>query len=190
MNGKRHYEFEITQPGTSTIHNYPEPFERDNHFYRVLSPPVLAPFIERSPDHVSVTVTRMREFWGDQPSPSPVAGANDKLEIGGVNVINAAIAPRSRRVLAVFTFDKNSDDVTDLDEPVAPFSNISFLTGADLYTPASPDASGTVAVTETMRSPHPQTQTTNVPDWPSDEHSVSVYFKDYDAKAYKKKTGK
>ena len=131
----------------------------------------------------------MREFWGDQ-SPSTSASANDKLEIGGVNVINEAIAPRSRRVLAVFTFDKNSDGVTDLSEPLAPFSGISFLTGADLYTPASPDASGTVAVTETMRAPHAQTQTTNVPDWPSDEHSVSVYFKDYDAKAYKKKPKK
>ncbi|HYH62197.1 MAG TPA: hypothetical protein VD766_10065 [Solirubrobacterales bacterium] len=185
VNGRRHYEFEVSQEGQTTIHNYPEPFERDNHFYRVLSPPVLAPFIERSPGHVSVTVTRMREFWGDQ-SPSTSTSANDELEIGGVNVINAAISPRSRRVLAVFTFDKNSDGVTDLSEPLAPFSGISFLTAADLFTPASPDANGTVAVTETMRSPHGQTQTTHVPDWPSDEHSVSVYFKDYDAKAFKK----
>ena len=37
-----------------------------------------------------------------------------------------------------------------------------------------------------MREPGSQTQTTNVPNWPSDLHTVSVYFKDYDAEAYKK----
>ena len=70
VDGRRHYEFEVTRPGDSTIHNYPEPFERDDHFYRVLTAPVLDPFIERSPNHVSVAVTRMREFWGDQADPA------------------------------------------------------------------------------------------------------------------------
>ena len=182
VNGKRHYEFEISQDGESTIHNYPEPFERDDHFYRVLSAPLLNPFIERSPDHVSVAVTRMREFWGDQGA----YGGNDELKFNGFNVINEATAPRSRRVLAVFNFDKNSDGVSDTSQSQAPFGSIAFLTGVDNYMPASADASGTIAVKSKMRAPHPQVQTTNVPDWPSDLHTVSVFFKDYDAKAYKK----
>ena len=186
VNGRRHYEFEVSNPGQSTIHNYPEPFERDDHFYRVLSAPLLNPFIERSPDHVSLTVTRMREFWGDQPTP----GANDTLSLDGLNVINSAIAPRSRRVLAAFTFDAGSDGVSDTSASLSPFGSISFLTGVDHYMAASPDASGTIAVTERMREPRAQTQTTNVPNWPSDQHSVSVYFKDYDAKAYKGKKRK
>ena len=144
MNGRRHYEFEISRPGESTIHNYPEPFERDDHFYRVLSAPLLDPFIERSPDHVS--------------SPSPAcassgatsrrAGANDQLKFNGFNVINAATAPSSRRVLAVFNFDKNSDGVSDTSASLAPFSSLAFLTGVDNYMPSSPDASGTIAVRE------------------------------------------
>ncbi len=182
VNGKRHYEFEVSQPEASTIHNYPEPFERDDHFYRVLSAPLLDPFIERSPDHVSVAVTRMREFWGDQGA----YGGNDALTFNGFNVINEATAPRNRRVLAVFNFDKNSDGVSDTSVSQPPFGSIGFLTGVDNYMPASADASGTIAVKIKMRDPHAQVQTTNVPDWPSDLHTVSVFFKDYDAKAYKK----
>ena len=103
-------------------------------------------------------------------------------------MINAAIAPRSRRVLAVFNFDKNSDGVTDTSASLPPFSSIGFLTGVDNYMPSSPDASGTIAVTETMRgSRAPRRETINVPNWPSDQHTVSVFFKDYDAKAYKKR---
>ena len=182
VNGNRHYEFEISRTGESTIHNYPEPFERDDHFYRVLTAPLLNPFIERSAGHVSIAVTRMREFWGDQATPT----TNDTLSFNGFNVINAAIAPRARRVIAVFNFDKNSDGVSDLSASLFPFNSIGFLTGADNFMAASPDASGTIAITETMREPGSQTQTTNVPNWPSDLHTVSIYFKDYDAEAYKK----
>ena len=87
----------------------------------------------------------------------------------------------------MFNFDKNSDGVSDTSASLAPFGAIGFLTGVDNYMPSSPDASGKIAVTETMRAPRPQTETINVPNWPSDQHTVSVYFKDYDAKAYKKK---
>jgi hypothetical protein len=185
LHGRRNYEFQVSG-GESVIHNYPEPFERDDHFYRVLSAPLLNPFIERSPNHVSLTVTRMREFWGDQPD----ASANDKLVVGGLNVVNPAITPRARRVLAIFGFDKNSDGVSDTSASLSPFNQIGFLTAVDNYLAASPDASDTISVKETMRKPHGHTQTTNVPNWPSDQHSVSVYFKDYEAKAFKKKKRK
>ena len=183
VDGKTRYEFEISRAGESTIHNYPEPFERDDHLYRVLTAPLLNPSIERSPNHVSVAVTRMREFWGDQADPK----ANDRLQFDGFNVATPEITPRSRRVLAVFNFDKNSDGVSDTSASLPPFNAIGFLTGVDNFMASSPDASGSIAVKETMRKPHAFTRTTNVPDWPSDQHTVSVYFKDYEAKAFKKK---
>jgi hypothetical protein len=74
--------------------------------------------------------------------------------------------------------------VTDTSASLFPFSVLSFLTGVDNYLPASPDASGTIAVKETMREPGGQVKTTNVPNWPSSEHTVSVYFKDYAAKSF------
>jgi hypothetical protein len=184
VNGRRHYEFEISRDGESTIHNYPEPFERDNHFYRVLTAPLLDPFIARSPGSVSIAVTRMREFWGDQADPE----FGDRLEFDGLNVVNPATAPHDRRVLAVFNFDQNTDGVTDTSVSQPPFDSLSFLTGVDNFMPSSADASGTIEVSSVMRKPRAHTETTNVPDWPSDEHTASVYFKDYKAKAYKKRT--
>ncbi|HTE64362.1 MAG TPA: alpha/beta hydrolase [Solirubrobacteraceae bacterium] len=179
LNGTKHYEFAVSKDGESTIHNYPEPFERDDHFYRVLAAPGLAPFIETGPDHTALTVTRMREWWGNQAD----AAFNDKLEINGLNVINPAIAPRARRVLAVFNFDKGSDGVTDTSAALFPFNVLSFLTGVDDYLPASPDHSGTIAVKETMRGTGHE-ETINVPNWPSDQHTVSAYFRDYVAETF------
>ena len=179
VNGRKRYEFEVSSEGVTTIHNYPEPFERDDHFYRVFRAPALAPFIELGAGHSVLTVTRMREWWGDQAEPS----ASDRLELNGLNVLNPAIAPRARRIIAVFNFDRGSDGVTDTSASLFPFSALSFLTGVDNHLPASPDASGTITVRETMRgSAH--RESLNVPNWPSDEHAISVYFKDYVAEAF------
>jgi AF_1763-like, C-terminal domain len=82
----------------------------------VLNAPPLAPFIESGPNHATVAVTRMREWWGDQADPS----RNDKLKLNGLNVINPAIAPRARRVIAAFNFDDNSDGVTSLSAALFP----------------------------------------------------------------------
>ncbi len=182
VNGKKRYEFAVDQPESTTIHNYPEPFEHDDHFYRVLSAPALVPFLDGSPNHTNVTVTRMREFRGDQTGP----GANDKLELNGVNVVNDVSAPRSGRILAMFNLDRGSDGMSDLGTVLFPFSVLTFLSGQDYYMPASADASGKIAVKETMRDPGGHVTTTNVPNWPSSENNVSVYFKDYAAKSFTK----
>jgi hypothetical protein len=175
INGKQHYEFAVVKPGERTSHYYPEPFERSDHFVRLLTAPGLAPFIDSGPNHTIVTVSRMREWWGDQAN----AGDNDRLELDGLNALNPATAPRARRVIAVFTFDRNSDGVTDTSASLFPFNVLAFLTGVDVFMPASSDASGTISVTETVRASGGHTETINVPNWRSDQHTVSVYFKDY-----------
>jgi hypothetical protein len=180
INGRQHYEFAVVEAGQRTAHYYPEPFERSDHFVRLLSAPALAPFIDSGPNHTVGAVTRMREWWGDQASPSD----NDRLEINGLNVINPAIAPRMRRVIAVFVLDRNSDGVTDTSTALFPFSALSFLTGVDIFMPASGDASGTISFTETVRGAGGHTETINIPNWPSDQHTVSVYFKDYIAASF------
>jgi hypothetical protein len=181
VNGRRHYEFALSRPGDRTLHNYPEPFEHDDHFYRILNAPLLEPFIESGPNHTAITVRRMLEWWGDQPDPA----LNDSLTFNGLNVINPAIAPRSRRVQAVFNFDANSDGVTDTSAPVQPFGSITFLTGVDSFMPASPGGTGTIAVQETMRATR-HVETINVANWPSDQGVISILFRDYVAKTYKK----
>jgi hypothetical protein len=179
VDGRKRYEFQVTKEGERTLHNYPEPFEHDDYFYRVLNAPGLTPFVDTSPDHTTVAVTRMREFWGDQPN-------GDKLEFNGLNVINPATAPRDRRVIAVFNFDKGSDGVTDTSASLFPFNALPFLTGVDNYMPASADAGGKIKVKETMRG-RGHVEKLNVPNWPSDGHVVSVFFKDYVAKEYKRR---
>jgi hypothetical protein len=180
LNGRKHYEFAVVESGERTSHYYPEPFERSDHFVRLLTAPALAPFIDSGPNHTVGAVTRMREWWGDQPSP----GDNDRLEINGLNVINPAIAPRARRVIAVFVLDRNSDGVTDTSASLSPFNLLSFLTGVDIFLPASSDASGTISITETVRGTGGHTETINLPNWPSDQHTVSIYFKDYLAASF------
>lgn len=181
VDGTAHYEFAVQTTGGYTIHNYPEPFERSDYFYRVLDAPALRPFIEQNPNHSSVTVTRMREFWAGQSDPN----GNDSLTFNGFEVINPATAPRSRRILAVFNFDKNSDGVSDTSASLSPFSSIGFLTGVDNYMPASADHSGKIAVTESMRGKKRHEETINVPNWPSGGDTVSVFFRDYAAKEWK-----
>lgn len=181
VNGFARYEFVVTREGFPTIHNYPEAFERDNHFFRVLSAPALAPFLDPGPNHSNVAVTRMREWRSDQSG----SNANDQLLLNGTNVLTTPIAPRTRRILAVFNLDRNADGVTDLSDSLSPFKFVSFLTGADIFLPGSAKGTGTTRVVEKMRAPRAQTKVTNISNWSADSHSVSVYFKDYPALKYK-----
>ena len=152
VNGKRHYEFEVSQPGAVHDPQLPRAIRAADHFYRVL-------WRRSSPLHRAergsrlIAVTHKRES-GATRIHTP--DANDKLKFNGFNVINEATAPRVRRVLAVFNFDNNSDGVSDTSVSQPPFGSIAFLTGIDNYMPASADASGTIAVkSEDARSPSP-----------------------------------
>lgn len=186
VNGKARYEFSVTRPDGTTIHNYPESFERDNHSYRVLIAPALAPFLDASPNHTNISVTRMKEFRGDQTG----SGTNDRLVLNGTNVITPGTAQRARRTLAVFNLDRGSDGVTDTSKSLSPFNLLSFLTGVDIFLPASADHSGSIKVAEKMRDSNGHSKVISVPNWPSSDHSVSVYFKDYRALVYKAKKPK
>ena len=186
---RKRYEFAVIREGQVTIHNYPEPFERDDHLYRVNDAQVLRPFLDSGPNSGIVVVLRMREWWGDQPT----AQGNDSLTVGGLQVINPAIAPRLRRILAVFNFDDGLDGQSDTSAALPPFSAVPFLTAVDNYIPASPGATGTIAVREVMRGAKRHTKALNIPDWPSSEGVSTVHFREYPARkwrAKKKRRGK
>jgi pimeloyl-ACP methyl ester carboxylesterase len=179
VNGRRRYEFAVTRPDGIVQHFYFLPFERSDHFVRLQTSPAggIGELLERSAKHVAFVVLRMREWRSDQ-SPQT---ANDELTIGGTNVLTPAMAPRARRLIAVFVFDKNSDGVTDLSAPVPPFGGTPFLTAADLFVKADPYGRGTVKLTERARD-WGRTSTIAVPDWPSLLHPVTVQFKDYETR--------
>jgi hypothetical protein len=186
---RKRYEFAVVRGTGVTIHNYPESFERDDHLYRVNDASVLRPSIDNGPGSSVVVVLRMREWWGDQPN----AQGNDSLTVGGLEVANAAIAPRIRRVLAIFNFDDNLDGLSDTSAALSPFNLVPFLSAVDNFMPAAPGATGTIAVREVMRGARRHRKAINVPNWPSSEHASTVHFREYPAlkwRAKKKHRGK
>jgi len=173
VNGRNHYELVLLRDGQQTYHFYFEPFERTDRFLRlqVSGPGGIADYIDKCPTHTAVTVLRGREWWSDQPD-------NDRLEFNDVNVLDPAVAPRARQVLAAFAFDDGCDRTSVLGSALPPFNALPFLTAVDAYLPTDPPAS-TIEVTEVVRGADGESRTVAVPNWPSDQHSVVVQFKDY-----------
>jgi hypothetical protein len=159
-------------------HFYFEPFGRSNHFVRLNSSrpnTSLEVFLPRDPRFTNLVITRQRDLWGDQGTNS------DQLLVDGLNVLTARTSPRVGVNLAFFAFDAGPggpDGATDLDKgELPPFNLLTFLTAADVSIAASPDASGTVAVTEVARGSG-RASTINVPNWPADLHRISIQFRD------------
>ncbi|ROP35139.1 alpha/beta fold hydrolase [Saccharothrix texasensis] len=174
VNGREHYELVVLRDGQPPHHNYFEPFERSDRFLRlqVSRPGGITDHVDRCPTHSALTVIRNREWWSDQPD-------HDRLELNGVNVLEPAVSPRLRQVLAAFAFDDGCDLTSTPGVALPPFATLPFLTGVDAYLPARADGGGTIRVTQTARGGDGATRTIAVPNWPSDAHAVTVQFKDY-----------
>jgi pimeloyl-ACP methyl ester carboxylesterase len=179
LNGLKHYEMAVVRPGDpQTIHHfYFEPFSRSDHFVRLntsLPNQGLEAFVPADAGRTNLVITRQREFWGDQGS------ASDELRIDGLNIALPNTSPRTGVNLAVFAHDDGLDGATDLDKgELFPFNLLTFLTAVDVATPASPDGSGTVRVSDDPRGSGNVT-IVNVPNWPSDRHRITVQFRDDD----------
>ncbi|WP_405231944.1 alpha/beta hydrolase [Lentisalinibacter salinarum] len=195
VNGLKHYELAVHRPAANgepdTVHHfYFEPFSRSDFFLRLnTSRPGdgLEAFLPRDPRYTNLVISRQKEFWGDQGSSS------DALEIDGLNVLTDRTSPRAGVNLAFFAYDAGPplpppfppfpgppDGATDLDRgELFPFNTLTFLTAADVSISASPDASGTVSVTDQNRG-GPDRTTINLPNWPSDVHRITVQFRDDD----------
>ena len=174
VKGGRHYEFAVLREGETDLNFFYEPFLRSDHFIRLNIATGLAPFIDSSDDHVAITVVRNKEFCGD------LGAGSDVLEIDGTNVINtvtASCATVGSGSAAVFAFDDNSDQVSDVTSVPIPFSFLAFLTGVDLFIPSQPP--GTVPVTVVSRGGGGQ-RTVNVPNLPSTGSRVVVQLNDFE----------
>jgi hypothetical protein len=121
--------------------------------------------METSPNHVNLTASRNREWWGDQ---------GDVLAVNGTNVLNAAVSPRTKRTIGIFMYDRNVDRASDLSQPIAPFFAQPFITGIDVYMPTR----RTLFLAAKQRGTG-EIDLLNVPAWPSPDHRVSVQFNDY-----------
>jgi hypothetical protein len=169
------YELVIVNedPAARQHHFYLQPVDRSDHLIRLnTSPPEggIGALLERSPDSTAFTVTRYREWWGDQGEQS------DQLIVDGNQVLSEATSPRDNNKIGVFLYDVGGDGESNLAEPIATLYGIGFLTGVDVAIPADPER--TVEVTAIPRGDEDAAVTVNVPAWPSTEHAVSVHFRE------------
>jgi len=170
-----HYEFALQRPGEVGINYFFEPFVRSDQLVRLNVALDLAPWIVSSDNHVALTVTRNKEFWGDR------GAENDVLAINGTDVINPITAPSGavgKASSAFFLFDVGSDGVSHLDMVPLPFPYLGFLTGADLYIPTQPP--GTVSVLTVPRGDVDAARTVNVPNTPSTQVRIVVQLNDFE----------
>lgn len=161
------YELALVRPGIATHHFYFQPFRRSDSLVRLLAGRPgegVGALIETSPHHTALTFNRQKEWWGAE---------GDQLWINGRQILNAANAPRAKRVIGIFAFDDNSDRVTDLTAPLPDLYAQTFLTGMDVYIPAG----GATAVTVAHRGGG--LETAILPAWPSDQHRVTINVNDY-----------
>jgi pimeloyl-ACP methyl ester carboxylesterase len=170
------YEFRVIRTDTNRRHHhYVPPLRRTDLTVRLLgSDPgsVIDALVERNAAHTALLAFRNKEWWGDQ-------GANgDTLSLNGTNVLTASTSPRSKRAIGVFAYDWRSNRQTNVNQSIGLFPILPFMTGADVYLPASPQATGTVSL-ETRQRGGGTTTRLAIPNWPSDVHTSTVYFDDY-----------
>jgi hypothetical protein len=166
--GSARYEFAIERPGAATHHLYFQPFLRSDSFVRLLTSRPgegLGALVEAGDRHTALTINRQKEWWG--------VPDGDSLWINGRQVLNAANAPRAKRVIGIFAFDAGSDRVTDLSEPLPAFFSQTFITGMDVFIPAGP------LVTIVVGHRGGGFDMVNVPGWRSSEHRISVNIDDF-----------
>jgi len=171
---RAHYEFAVTHANGSVHHFYAEPSRRSSKLIRLLTAlpgTGLDTIQEKSDRQTNLTIIRNREWWGDQGATS------DILKVNGVNLLNAATSPRTKRAIAVFAYDVGTDGVSHPDSAIPALSALPFLTGVDLFTAASPSATGRVVVSVRPRG-RDCPDVVVVPNWPSTKHQVSIMVDD------------
>ena len=150
-------------------HQYFQPFRRTDRLIRLLTNRPgegISARVPVGPRHSALTVTRYKEWWGDQ------GGSSDVLLVNGTNILNAVTAPRSKRAIGIFVHDQNIDQRTDLTAALPDFDE-TFITAADVYVPASADAAGSITVTIQSRAAG-GTQQFVIPAWPSSTDRIAL----------------
>jgi hypothetical protein len=174
LDSSARYEFAVVRPGAATHHFYFQPFLRDSAFVRLLTSRPgegLGALVEAGDRHTALTIQRQQEWWGDQ------GAAGDHLWVNGRDILNAANAPRVKRVIGIFAFDAGSDRRTDLAAPLPAFFAQTFITGMDVFIPAAPAHLGLVSVTVGQRGGG--YESVNVPNWPSSDHRITINVNDF-----------
>jgi AF_1763-like, C-terminal domain len=116
---------------------------------------------------------RNQEIWGDQHA------AGDLLTVAGQPLATPELTPQAKRVIGLFAFDQGVDGVSDLSQPIATLFALPFLSGGDLFLPATTPPDGSIRIETVARSGTGEPEVINVPNWASSTHHVSVMLRDW-----------
>ena len=172
-----HYEYALsTDTSPVTHHLYLQPYLRSSGLVRLLSSPpdgTTRANTHTGADHSALIVMRMRE-WHAQ-------GDRDVLQVDvdGGEPVDAIVDGVGNAGNGQHLHDDAATPGASSLGPLPYFSEQPFQYGVDVFLPASPDASGTITVTNLPRGDSARPQTLRMPNWPSDEHSISVVFADW-----------
>jgi pimeloyl-ACP methyl ester carboxylesterase len=183
VNGERRYELAVTRQDGLVQHFYAEPFIRSDSLVRLnVAPPdsPLSQIVDRSDRHSVVTIQRQKEWWGDPAAGGDVLTADTRAPGGDavpppLPIVNATTAPTSGNTIALITFDDGSDGVGNTGAQI-PLG--AFLSGVDVFYPASAEASDSIVFRSRARG-EDRDQGVTVPNWPSSSHAIQVAFRDW-----------
>lgn len=173
------YEFTLLREGIANADHYfyREPYLQDNGQIRLnTSAPGtgVGALLSRSAGHSNLSISRDMELWGDQ------GDRNDSLTVNSTPVVTSLTGPLLQRLSNIFLHDRNNDKTSNLTIVDEAFHRIPFMSGLDLYLPATTDPQGIVRIELTSRRGSGEPQVINVPNWPSSQiRSISVHFRDY-----------
>ncbi len=189
------YEFELEQPGEPTLHIYYPPFPRNDFQLGLLA----SPAFEASGQHagaVGLVSTRFKEVWGNAgelPGSSPEE--DDEVKFNGLNVCVPAICPLTKVVNAIFVGEGTKHPKeTNLEEPNPAYSGIPFITGAEVFIPATSKSETTDEPTESVKAQlnsrgegptgsaqakEKTSEELSVPNWDSDTDQIELEWHDY-----------
>lgn len=173
----RRYEFVLRREDAQNHHFYRFTPIRSNGFVRLLtSEPgsLLDQIIDRGPNHSTFSITRDKEWWGDQED------MNDELSIDSTNIINAATAPQDQNIVSPQVYDQGADGESDVSQPIPLFGGLPFITGVDLFVGASSPPDTSVELVSTPRDGGGLRRRVATRNWASDEDLISVHFPDHE----------
>lgn len=183
------YEYELTTADSDTVHHlYVQPYLRSSNFVRLLSSQPDGDIRERtntSPEHSTLLVMRMKEWYGVDPAPdSPAAGVDGQIDqllisVDGAEPVNVITPDIGRTSIGLHLHDDTATPGETTLTALESFVGQPFQSSADIFMPASPDGSGTISVVNNVRGDTANPQQINVANWPSDLHTISVVFFDY-----------
>ena len=178
-----HYEYVLAAPDSPTQHHlYLQPYVRSSHLVRLLSSPPDGPTranTNTGDGHSSLIAIRMREWYATDDADLE-GDQRDVLEISadGGEPVDAIVDHVGNGAIGLHIHDDAATPGESTPAALPYFSEQPFQSGIDVFLPASPNADGTISVTNLPRGDVDAAQTLNVPNWPSSTHAISLVFTD------------